>query len=245
MNTAPKFLQQVQAIRQLRILILSGEIPVGQRVSELAMAEKLNISRTPVRLALSILEHEGLLKSRLRGGFVVRQFTIKDIHHAIEIRGMLEGMAARRAAERSISDEEMTPIREVTAKLNHIIGIDDYAFLAKQYMELNAHFHTALLKLADSAMLDRSFAHVVSLPFASPIAFAFSEDDSAEHIEHLKNGQNQHTALLEAIENGQGMRAETITREHAFLALKVLSRALKDKDLRQRIPGVSLLNLSE
>ncbi|WP_321396984.1 GntR family transcriptional regulator [Emcibacter sp.] len=243
MKSTPRSPQQVQALQKLRELILSGEFAVGQRVSELAVVEKLDISRTPVRLALTILEHEGFLRTLPRGGFTVRQFTIRDVIDAIEIRGFLEGMAARRVAEKRLSREELEPLRQVTRTLDEIIRMDDRAVLVENYKELNGEFHQLLLELADSAMLDRSFGHVSSLPFSGPNAFAFTGGDSREHIELLRFGQYQHANLLEAIENGQGQRAEFLAREHAQLALKIFSRALKHMDRLERIPGASLLDL--
>ncbi|WP_417320042.1 GntR family transcriptional regulator [Emcibacter sp.] len=245
MKVTPRSPQQVQALQKLRELILAGEFAVGQRVSELAVVDKLDISRTPVRLALTILEHEGFLRTLPRGGFTVRQFTIQDVHDAIEIRGFLEGMAARRAAERRPSDEELEPLREVTRKLDGIIELEDRTVLVERYMELNAEFHRLLLGLSDSAMLRRSFGHVSSLPFAGPNAFAFTGGDSKEHIELLRFGQFQHADILDAIEKGQGLRAEALGREHAQLALKIFSRALSRINLLERIPGASLLDLGD
>ena len=67
---------------------------------ELRLVERLGVSRTPLRLALAALEHEGLLRGRGSRGYVVREFTAADISDAIELRGVLEGTAARFAAER-------------------------------------------------------------------------------------------------------------------------------------------------
>ncbi|MBL4801075.1 MAG: GntR family transcriptional regulator [Emcibacter sp.] len=243
MTSVPRSPQQIQAIQKLRELILAGEFSVGQRVSELAVVEKLDISRTPVRIALTVLENEGFLRSLPRGGYIVRQFTIQDVHHAIEIRGVLEGMAARRAAERQLSEDEIAPLRAVTGKLEKLVRMKDRKFFTEQYRELNEEFHKSLLALADSAMLRRSFAHVATLPFTSPNAFSFTVGDSDEHFENLKYGQCQHVAILDAIENGQGMRAEALVREHSLLALKILSKALSHADMRERIPGISLLEI--
>src|SRR5919201_1139737 len=92
--------QTTRALLSLRDLILSGEFPPGTRMSELPLVERLGVSRTPVRLALANLEHEGLLENLEGGGYAVREFTMDEIHDAIELRGVLEGTAARFAAER-------------------------------------------------------------------------------------------------------------------------------------------------
>src|SRR4051794_31806763 len=87
--------QTLRAALALRELILDGELPPGVRVAEIPLSERIGVSRTPLRLALARLEHEGLLTSLSSGGFIVRQFTREEIADAIELRGVLEGTAAR------------------------------------------------------------------------------------------------------------------------------------------------------
>ena len=76
----------LRAQLRLRELILSGEFAPGERMSELPLVERLGVSRTPLRLALAELEHEGLLRTLTRGGYAVREFTQDDIRDAIERR---------------------------------------------------------------------------------------------------------------------------------------------------------------
>ena len=81
--------QTVRAQLRLRELIVNGEIAPNVRVPELALVERLGVSRTPVRAALHKLQEEGLLEALPGGGFVVRDFSETDIHDAIELRGTL------------------------------------------------------------------------------------------------------------------------------------------------------------
>jgi GntR family transcriptional regulator of vanillate catabolism len=99
--------QSMRAILRLRELLLSGAFETGARMSELPLVERLGVSRTPLRLALATLEHEGLLELMPGGGYAVRSFTRADIDDAIDLRGILEGTAARFAAERGIEPEEL------------------------------------------------------------------------------------------------------------------------------------------
>src|SRR5919109_1307556 len=89
--------QTLRAALTLRELILDGELPPGVRVAEIPLSVRIGVSRTPLRLALARLEHEGLLTALSAGGFIVRQFTREEIADAIELRGVLEGTAARLA----------------------------------------------------------------------------------------------------------------------------------------------------
>ena len=81
-------------------MILRGDLAPGERLAELALAERLGVSRTPIRQALPALAREGLLAAAGRRGYVVRSFSPQDVVDAIETRGLLEGLAARRVAER-------------------------------------------------------------------------------------------------------------------------------------------------
>ena len=83
-----------------QVLIADGRYPAGTRLAEIPVAEALGVSRTPVRLAFRTLEQEGLLQKAGKRGFVVREFSEADVLCAVEVRGVLEGLAARRLAER-------------------------------------------------------------------------------------------------------------------------------------------------
>src|ERR1700736_688165 len=105
--------QTMRAQLRLRELILSGEFGHGDRMSELPLVERLGVSRTPVRLAPAKLEHEGLLRALPAGGYVVTEFTRSDIEDATELRGVLEGTAARFAAERGPARRELRALSAV------------------------------------------------------------------------------------------------------------------------------------
>ena len=95
--------QAVKAQLRLREMILAGELPGGARIAELALVDRLGVSRTPIRAALMRLEQEGLLQALPGGGYAVRTFSERDVSDAIELRGTLEGLvgaAGRRARRR-------------------------------------------------------------------------------------------------------------------------------------------------
>src|SRR5438132_5858783 len=99
-----------RTLLRLREMLFKGEFQRGEKLSELPLVARLGVSRTPLRLALDRLAHEGLLEPFPSGGFVVRQFTVDDIWDAIELRGVLEGTGARLAAERFIDSRDLDPI---------------------------------------------------------------------------------------------------------------------------------------
>ena len=102
---------QVRAQLQLREMILAGELPGGARIAELAIVERLGVSRTPIRAALMRLEQEGLLEALPNGGYAVRIFSEHDVSDAIELRGTIEGLSARLAAE--LPAGTVIPIRRI------------------------------------------------------------------------------------------------------------------------------------
>jgi len=232
--------QTARATLGVRELVLEGEHAPGDRVPEVALAERLGVSRTPLRLALTTLAHEGLLESLPGGGFVVRSFTRADIADAIELRGVLEGLAARLAAERLRAREEVEPLAQTAAELDDVVDDLSPESLAR-YVELNAVFHTTLVDLSGSTVLERAIENVVVLPFASPGALVSSQAVLPRSREILIVAQHQHRVLVEAIRAGRGTRAEEVAREHARLALLNLDLVLEDRAALERLRGAPLL----
>lgn len=234
--------QATKALLSLRELILSGDVRPGDRLSELPLVERLGVSRTPLRLALASLEHEGLLEARPNGGYSAREFTRRDISDAIELRGVLEGAAARMAAERGVGRRLMARMRACQEHLDTVVHereADVESFV--DYVTLNETFHARLVEAANSPVLERSIDRAVSLPFASPSAFVLAEAELERSQEILIVAMSHHRALLDALERGQGERAESVAREHARLADQNLELVLGDKDARERLPGGKLI----
>jgi GntR family transcriptional regulator, vanillate catabolism transcriptional regulator len=232
--------QVTRATLGLRELVFDGELAPGERVPEVALAARLEVSRTPLRLALSTLAHEGLVEPLPGGGFVVRSFTGADVADAIELRGVLEGTAARFAAERLQSAEELAALAATTEQLDGVVA-DGSADSLVDYVELNDAYHAALVDLAKSETLRRAIANVVALPFAGPGALLISQAALAGSREILMVAQHQHRVLLDAIRAGHGTRAEEVAREHARMALLNLEVVLKDHGALAHLPGAPLL----
>jgi GntR family transcriptional regulator, vanillate catabolism transcriptional regulator len=230
----------------MRELLLRGEFRPGERLREIPLAARLKVSRTPLRLVLDRLEQEGLLTARPTGGFVAAEFSIQDIHDGIEIRGMLEGTAARLAAERLESVDELAEIRTCLGRIDRLLqrwtsGTDSLA----QYITLNEQFHDLLLDLAKSAMLRRAVDRAIAVPFASPNAFILGHAQKKEGREVVTISQMHHRAIIDAIANREATRAEALAREHSRLARTSLEMVLRDKRLLTQVPGASLIRFPE
>lgn len=234
--------QTTKATLGLRELVFGGEFGPGERLPEVDLAERLGVSRTPLRMALATLAHEGVLEPLRGGGFVVRAFSRGDVADAIELRGVLEGTAARFAAERLESPDELVPLETTAAQLDevvHSIGGDESEI--ERYVELNEAYHRGLAALARSPHLERAIANVLALPFATPSAILASHAVLPRSREILLVAQYHHWGLVDAIRERQGTRAEEIAREHARLSRVNLDFVLEDREALGRIPGAPLL----
>jgi len=234
--------QTVKAQLRLRELIVGGELKPGQRIAEQALVERLGVSRTPIRMALVRLQEEGLLDPLPNGGFVVKDFSEDDIHDAIELRGTLEGLAARLAAERGVSPVLIAEAREAIARIDALLAqpeLTDASFT--EYVECNGRIHDLLAEMAGSSVVQRQLERAKTLPFASPNGFVFASALSPRARDTLVVAQSQHRAVIEAIARREGARAEALMREHARIAQQNLREALQSHQSMQQIPGVNLI----
>ncbi len=235
----------LRALLEMRQLLIRGEFKPGERILEIPLAARLGVSRIPLRLVLDRLEHEGLLEARPRGGFVVRQFSIQDILDVIELRGVLEGTAARLAAERLEPGDNLADMFRCVDEIDLLLRkpVQNIEMIAG-YIPLNVRFHAHLLDLAKSPMLRRSLDQVLALPFASPNAFVAAEADAFDRRETLLLSNFQHRAIAEAIEAHEGTRAETVAREHSRNGRRSVTLALRERRFHQ-LPGGSLVHIPE
>jgi GntR family transcriptional regulator, vanillate catabolism transcriptional regulator len=231
----------VKALLAVRELILEGVLAPGQRISELSVAERTGISRTPIRAALQRLEGEGLVETIPSGGFAVKSFSQQDVFDAIEIRGTLEGLAARLAAERG-SATRLGPLQACLQELDNVVetAIETEVGFSG-YVAANARLHALIVDLAESPTLKRQIDRAVSLPFASPSGFVMAQAIMPESHRILLVAQDQHRCVVEAIANREGARAQAIMQEHARLAARNLRLALGNKKALERVLGGALI----
>lgn len=233
--------QTLKAVLGVRDLVFSGAVAPGERLSEINVSERLGLSRTPVRAALARLEQEGILDAIPSGGYSVRLFSPGDVADAIELRGVLEGTAARLAAERGVTPARLTALKALVAQLDEVVGVPPDTMDVDTYMALNAEFHEMLADLSGSRIVQRELERVLHLPFAGPSAFLNAQMSVPAFRTSLAVGQAQHRAIAHAIEMREGSRAEAVTREHARLARINLDFVMKDPSLIERVPGLMLV----
>jgi GntR family transcriptional regulator of vanillate catabolism len=228
-----------RTVLRLRELILTGEFEPGKRISEHPLTVRLGVSRTPIRLALERLAHEGLLESYPTGGFIVRKFTLNDIWDGIEVRGLLEGGAARLAAERWMDESELDPLRRVQSNMDAMGEPTPDTFPA--FLEWNDLFHREIVKAAKSSMLRQALDRLFAFPFASPSALVNVRPKLPEASQLWVISQEHHHRIVEAISKRQGSRAESLAREHAQLSRRNVEIVLAETDSLRALPGGSLI----
>lgn len=238
-----KHSQADRALSALRTLILNGAFEQGERLSELALSDRLGISRTPLREAMTLLVGEGLLQRDAGGSARVSSYTMRDISDAIEVRGTLEGLAARLAAERGVPEESLAQCRNILDTIDTALDAEGVDF--PTYVAMNTAFHDWIARAAGSPVVTREIERANCLPLSGPSAFLTGQEGHRPFLRSLLIGQDQHRAILDAIAGGEGARADALAREHARLARRNLQQVIERKDqTASPIPGLALVHTS-
>jgi GntR family transcriptional regulator of vanillate catabolism len=215
---------------KLREMIIRQELAPGSRVPERDLAELLGVSRTPVRLALGILETEGLVSGEPNCGFLVRPFSVDDVLSAYDVRGVLEGLAARTAVERGIDRIALDClegcVRESAALVESGKMGDEEM---QRWSASNGLFHRTLLEAASLPALSKAHAFISHMPMAAPIAIMFTNNNRDLAKAHMASAHADHFYVLDAIKRGEASRAEYLMREHAQRARDNLAVELRRK----------------
>jgi GntR family transcriptional regulator of vanillate catabolism len=208
-------------VATLRQRIVDGRLAAGERLVEIPVAQSLGVSRTPVRLAFRALEQEGLLAKAGKRGYVVRRFSEADVRAAVEVRGTLEGLAARHLAERGMSDAVRVVlagcIAEGAALLakGHLVE-DDIG----RWSRLNKRFHDAIVDAQESRVIADAIARNNHLPFASADSLALDRAALPAEFQKLRIAQLQHQLVFDALDRRESARVEMLMREHAWVGFR-------------------------
>jgi GntR family transcriptional regulator of vanillate catabolism len=235
--------QQSRVLVQLRDLILKGAFSPGERLAEIPLADRLGASRTPVRLALSSLQHEGLIEASPSGGYQMRRFTPQEVADAIRVRGVVEGFAARLLAEQGPTRQLLRDLKlcldDGDKAVNKAeMSLDDYA----AYVDMNDRFHRLIMDGAGNTALRRVMDMLDAQPFASPSAMLPMQSSMEEGHQWMKQAHRTHHSLVQAIERGQGARAQALGEEHVEIARMNLDYALERPELAAELmPGLRLV----
>jgi GntR family transcriptional regulator of vanillate catabolism len=218
---------QQAIVQTLREKILAGELSPGQRLVEAQLAQWLGVSRTPLRYALSVLSSEGLLDRSGARGYVVRRFSVRDILNAIDVRGVLEGLAARSVAESGLSPALAASLdaclREGDAifEKRHLKPGDDV-----RYAEINGRFHALIVEASQNMAVQAALSLNEKIPFVSPFTIAFDESARERQFLMLMYAHRQHHAIVDALKKGEGARVDSLMKEHTHISKESLNLSL-------------------
>ena len=208
-------------VAMLREWIGDGRLRAGERVAEQTVAEALGVSRTPVRLAFRTLAQEGLLERAGKRGFVVRAFSADDVLAAVEVRGVLEGLAARRLAERGLAAAERAVLAQCLDEGEAVLAPGRLTESEiERWSALNARFHDTIVHAQGSRVIAEALERNDHLPFASAGSITVQRDALAAEHRKLSLAQLQHRLVFDALVRGEGARAEALMREHAFIGVR-------------------------
>lgn len=208
-------------VAALRQLIVEGRYPPGTRLAEIPVAEALGVSRTPVRLAFRTLEQEGLLQKTGKRGLVVRDFTEADVLCAVEVRGALEGLAARRLAEAGPAPQLLARLQACLDEGERVLAETNLTEAAvASWARLNQVFHGAIVEGTGSRVIADAIARNNHLPFASADSITLDRRALDRECRKLQMAQLQHRLIVEALQRRESARVETLMREHALIGVR-------------------------
>lgn len=196
--------------------ILNGKYKPGDNLIETKLSEELGVSRTPVREAIRQLELEGLVQTIPNKGAIVKGITLRDVEDIYTIRMMIEGLAARWAAQK-ITDGELAELKEAV-ELEEFYTIKNDS---EHLMMFDSRFHDIIFKASKSKPLMhmlRTFHHYVQR----------ARNISMSSPERARMVLEEHRQILEAIESRNAEKAEMLTYQHVRNASENVLKHLKD-----------------
>jgi DNA-binding GntR family transcriptional regulator len=195
--------------------ILEGRLRPGERLKEDMLAKELDVSRTPVREAIAMLQAEGLLEAHQHRGAQVRSYTPAELEEIYDLRSILEGYAARRAATR-ITPRELTRLSASVERMAKLQPKD-----LEHLVQQNGIFHDTILQAADSQRLVAMVTQTRALPLIYQSYAWYTPAQLALSLEY-------HRRVLSALERHDAEQAEYDMRHHLFNAREALTSAYAD-----------------
>lgn len=200
---------------QLRQALIDGHFVPDEKLNEESLSALLKVSRTPVRSALHTLAGEGLLDYVPNRGYSVRGLDMARLGSIFDVRGVLEGLAARQAAERGLDEPRQATMRAALDEGDRVIGkgrllVADRAV----FSDVNARIHDTLLDAADNRMLLDLVRQCHNIAVSSERNVLWND------YRWLRRSHDDHHRLFDAVCSRDGARAEALMREH-ILSVKL------------------------
>ena len=186
----------------LRRAILRGELKPGERLMEIQLANKLGVSRTPIREAIRKLELDGLVLMVPRKGAEVAEITEKNLRDVLEVRCALEELAVQLACDR-IDPERMQQLLDAAAHFRDILGTADITELG----EADEAFHDVIFQATDNRRLIQLLNNLREQMYRYRIEYLKKKECYPQLLE-------EHAAIIQAIREHDKAKATEITVQH-------------------------------
>jgi len=193
----------------IRDMILEGVVRPGDRLSEEQLSAAIGVSRTPIRDALRRLESDYFVSIRANRGARVRGWDAADIADLFQLRAIIEGFAARRAAERA-SPEQIAELRAQIKRIDDALASGRKPDI-ELFLAANARFHQVICDASGNSRLADMISALVAQAVVVRTARGFS-------VEDLQRSNFHHREMVEAIEARDGDLAETVMKTHILSA---------------------------
>ena len=208
---------------RLKAMILEGRLVPGDKVYQDRLAQVMGVSRTPLVNALKVLEQEKLIKAIPRRGFFVRQFTKEEMIYIFELREVLEGLAARRAAA-LITPAQIKQLRGFFQPFKGIKHIEDYSAYAKE----DRRFHNFITDLGGKEFLKSI------LTSYNVVLLSYQVSSYGGLVRHPDETMREHLGIIQALERKDSAKAEEIMRLHLKRSSDVLRREIEAGENRSK-----------
>ena len=202
----------------LREMIVDGRLGPGARINEAEVAERFNVSRTPLREALKVLAAEGMVELKPHAGARVANLTTEDLVDAFRVIGALEGLAGELAAQR-ITEAELAEVRRLQDEMNEAFAANDLA----RYFHANQAVHDVILAAARNPLLLKQYRAVSGLL----VAARYRANVSRERWAHALK---EHEVILALLELRQSAQLGDVLRAHLNNKLEALMRRTEAGD---------------
>lgn len=202
----------------LRDAILTGKLVPGERLMENQLAEKLGVSRTPVREALRMLELENLVELVPRKGAQVLDMSEKDIINILEVRSALEGLATSVACKK-MTKEDLQQLKNMEVDFEKAVADND----VEHFVDIDEDFHDLIFAATENDKLINIFRNLRIQLYRYRMAQAKNNETSMSTI------VAHHRSIIRAIENHDGEEGASIAQGHIKYQTESILRFVRNK----------------
>ncbi|WP_433478190.1 GntR family transcriptional regulator [Spirillospora sp. CA-142024] len=208
---------QQYVLAELRQIIIAGELKPGQAIRQESLAERLGVSRAPVREALKILEGEGQVVHRPHHGYMVAELSLPDLLEVYRIRALLESDAARLAVER-VTDTDLERIVAAQHEVEEAAARGDLLTMTAA----NRRFHFTILEASRMPRLVRIIRSLWDSTDAYRSVY-YNAPSNRDLVEH------EHAGIVDAVRDRDGDRLVKALAEHRDHAVEALRQIIADE----------------